>query len=236
MLHFQSNGNTFQVPTASRATTRAAPRSGGVLRLQEVTHTRTALSVATPQVFFRQVTTSEGVNRTLHQKGPELHALLYPRPSNHKDQDKKDPPYRTGFHIWSGPSGRISRTASSCSHSRHHHSTCHREDRSFLQTRRGFHWQLSCHAHLGGKVVTRCCAEEVAVRTLPGSCWYSNISFTLLQTMARETSCWEDQGLLQSSVTGYPCLAGGEANTAISSTERNRRTETTCRQEIKRKS
>lgn len=39
-----------------------------------------------------------------------------------------------GFHTWSGPSGRTSRTASSCSHSRHHHSTCHRAGRSSLQT------------------------------------------------------------------------------------------------------
>lgn len=74
------------------------------------------------------------------------------------------------------------------------------------------------------------------MRTLPGSCWYSNISFTLLQTMATETSCWEDQGLLQSPVTGYLCSGAGEANTAISCTERNKRMETTCRQEIRRKS
>lgn len=85
-------------------------------------------------------------------------------------------------------------------------------------------------------MVTRCCAEEAAVRTLPGSCWYSNISFTLLRTIATETSCWEDQGLLQNPVTGYLCSGDGQANTAISCTERNKRTETTCRQEIRRKS
>lgn len=47
-------------------------------------------------------------------------------------------PYQKGFHIWSGPSGRISHTASSCSRSHHHRSICHREDKNFLQTK----WDL----------------------------------------------------------------------------------------------